>query len=88
MKFAKEVKFLSYDLSTLGDGKSVYARVGVYDADSRKSIDTGFMCSQNTAELENYLSMLEFGDSCHLEFILRPAEKANTYKLGVVGLAR
>lgn len=87
MKFKKEVKFLSYELSTLSDGKSVYAKVGFYDPAAKRSYDTGFMCSQNTAEMENYLSVLNFGDEFTGEFILRPnTDKANTYKLGLVGI--
>lgn len=87
MRFKKEVKFLSYDLSTLSDGKSVYAKVGFYDSDAKRSYETGFMCSQGTAEMENYLSVLSFGDEFTGQFILRAnPDKANTYKLGLVGI--
>lgn len=86
MRFKKEVKFLSYELSVLSDGKSTYAKVSLYDPVGKRSYDTGFMCSGETKAMEDYLEVLTFGDTFTGDFILRESEKANRYKLGLVGI--
>lgn len=88
MKFKCAVKFLSYEVATLSDGKSKYAKVCFYDEASRRSVETGFMISQATAEMDSYLSLCSFGDDLVAEYILRPStEKATLYKLGLVGVS-
>lgn len=87
MKFEMEVRFLGCKVDTLSDGKSSYYQLTLFDPVSRTTFDTGFIANKDTAEMEDKISILDFGDSITVGLILRKAEKDNRYKIGLRSVA-
>lgn len=83
MEFTKNLRYLGCRIGEIGEKKDVYYTVTLFDESTSTTFDTGFMATSKTSKMEDRIVESTFGDILTCVLILRPAEKANRYKIGL-----
>lgn len=86
MEFTKNFRFLGCRVGEVGEKRTPYYTVTLFDESTSTTFDTGFMATTKTVNMENRLAESVFGDILSCSLILREAEK-NRWKIGLRDIA-